>query len=108
MDSDQYTCRACGRTFDKQRSDAVALAEAAERFGAEAMAGRLCEVCDDCWNWMNEVESISRHLCTLVSQDAEQFLAGDIGMTSPAWMLLIPIAKLRAKLPSPAQLAADA
>ena len=47
--TDTFKCAMCGGTFDKEWSDAEALAEAAHVFGPEGMKEPLEIVCDGCY-----------------------------------------------------------
>jgi hypothetical protein len=47
--SDFFTCKHCGRTLQKGRSDAEALQEHARVFGCVPPPKDRAVVCDDCW-----------------------------------------------------------
>lgn len=48
MTSEQFTCAACGETFNKGRSDEEALAESRLIWGATPPP-EMCVICDDCF-----------------------------------------------------------
>jgi hypothetical protein len=48
-----FTCDLCGKTYEKEVSDAEMDAEYRERFAAaHAMNAERAVVCDDCWKLM--------------------------------------------------------
>jgi hypothetical protein len=50
----EYTCSACGGTFNRASDDAVAIKEAARNFGVKDASKdpRMVIVCDDCYHEM--------------------------------------------------------
>lgn len=48
-----FTCAACGRTFDKEISDAEAMAEAKALY-PPAMLEDVAVICHDCYRGMNQ------------------------------------------------------
>lgn len=50
----EYTCAACGGTFNRASDDAAAIAEAARDFGVRDASTdpRMVIVCDDCYRVM--------------------------------------------------------
>ena len=48
----EYTCSACGGTFNRVSNDAVAIKEAARNFGVKDASKDPCMVivCDDCYH----------------------------------------------------------
>lgn len=54
---DQYTCIACGGTFDKADDDKAAVKRAFEKHGPIVFQEPVVVVCDDCFKKIEKLEA---------------------------------------------------
>ena len=75
MNKDTFTCKACGETFDKGRTEEEALAELGTLFPGVSVEDTDI-VCDDCWRAMGFSKETTAETVPTVDEAVAGLLGG--------------------------------